>query len=61
MTINSIENYEYRLSDLSGRIVKGGKGKAGTNTININNNPNGIYLIQIISKNQRTTERIVKQ
>jgi len=60
VTINSIENYEYRLSDISGRIMKGGKGKAGTNTININNNPNGIYLIQLISNTQRTTERIVK-
>ncbi len=60
VTINAQENYEYKLADMNGRIIQGGKGKSGTNTININNNPNGIYLIQLMSKNQRTTERIVK-
>ena len=60
VTINATENYEYKLADMSGRIIQGGTGKSGTNTININNNPNGIYLIQLISNNQRTTERIVK-
>ena len=37
-----------------------GTGGTGVNTININNHPNGIYIIQIISNNQRTTERIVR-
>ncbi len=60
VTINATENYEYKIADMSGRIMKGGVGKAGTNTININNNPNGIYLIELISNHQRTTERIVK-
>ena len=60
MTINAAENYEYKLCDMSGRIIQGGRGKSGTNTININNSPGGIYLIQLISSNQRTTERIVK-
>ena len=60
VTINATENYEYKIADMSGRIIQAGTGKAGTNTININNNPNGIYLIQLISNNQRTTERIVK-
>ena len=56
----STENYEYTLVDMSGKIIRGGKGIPGTNTINMNSNPNGIYLIQLISNNQRTTERIVK-
>jgi hypothetical protein len=60
VTVNAAENYDYQLADMSGRILQGGKGKAGINTININNNPNGIYLIQIISNDQRMTERIVK-
>ena len=60
VTINAAENYEYKLTDMGGRIIQGGTGKSGINTININNNPNGIYLIQLISNNQRTTERIVK-
>ena len=60
VTINALENYDYKLVDMSGRIIQGGKGKAGINTININNSPNGIYLIQMLSNNQRLTERIVK-
>jgi hypothetical protein len=60
VVVNAVENYEYKLIDVSGRIMQGGNGKAGANTININNYPNGIYLIQMISKNQRITERILK-
>ncbi len=60
ITINATENFEYKLADISGRTITAGKGKAGTNTININNHPNGIYFIQIISNNKRTTERIVR-
>jgi hypothetical protein len=60
VTINATENYEYKLADMSGRIIQGGTGKSGINTININNSPNGIYFIQLISNNQRTTERIVR-
>ena len=60
ITVNASQNFEYKLADLSGRIITKGNGKAGVNTININNHPNGIYIIQIISNNQRTTERIVR-
>ncbi len=60
VTVEAAEDYEYKLADMSGRIMQTGKGKAGTNNINISNSPNGIYLMQIISTNQRLTERIVK-
>jgi hypothetical protein len=60
VTINATENYEYRIADMSGRVILGGTGKSGTNTIDINNNPNGIYVVQLISNHQRTTERILK-
>ena len=60
ITVNAQQNYEYNIADMSGRIVGRGKGNAGSNYINISNSPNGIYLIQIISNNQRLTERIVK-
>ncbi len=60
VTVEAAEDYEYKLADMSGRIVQKGRGKAGTNNINISNTPNGIYLMQIISTNQRLTERIVK-
>ncbi len=60
VTIKATENYDYKLADISGRIVMAGSGKAGTNTININQHPNGIYIIEMISNNQRTIERIVR-
>jgi hypothetical protein len=60
VTVNALEDYNYKLTDMSGRIMQNGKGKSGINNINISNNPNGVYLIQIISNTQRLTERIVK-
>ena len=60
ITVKSSQNFEYKLADLTGRIIVNGRGRSGVNTININNHPNGIYIIQIISNNQRTTERIVR-
>lgn len=58
--VSSIENYKYQLADMSGRILQSGRDNAGVNNININNCPNGIYFLQIISNSQRTTQRIVK-
>jgi hypothetical protein len=58
--VDAAADYDFKLADMSGRILQGGKGKAGTNTINISNSPNGVYLLQLISNNQRLTERIVK-
>ena len=60
VTVDATQNFDYRLADMSGRIIQVGKGKSGTNTINLNTSPNGIYLIQILSNNQRQTERIIR-
>lgn len=60
VTVEASQDYEYKLADMSGRTMQTGKGKAGINNINISDTPNGIYLMQIISTNQRLTERIVK-
>ena len=60
ITVNASQNYNYLLSDMSGRILKTGKAPAGISNININNSPNGIYFLQIICNSQRTTQRIVK-
>ncbi|MEO7394302.1 MAG: T9SS type A sorting domain-containing protein [Chitinophagaceae bacterium] len=60
VTINATRKFDYTIVDVSGRIIMGGNGRTGLNTININDHPNGIYYIQITSENQRTTERIVR-
>jgi len=60
ITINALENFKFQLSDMNGRIMKNGNVNSGINSINLNNCPNGIYFLQIISNSQRTTQRIVK-
>ena len=60
ITVNASQNFNYQLADMSGRILKAGSAQAGLTNINISNSPNGIYVMQIISNNQRTTQRIVK-
>jgi Secretion system C-terminal sorting domain len=49
------------LSDINGRIIGKGIGAAGAYKIDINNQPNGIYIIQLTSNNKNQTERILKQ
>ena len=60
--VNEKANYQYQLADLNGRVIAIGSINTGTNRINISNIPNGIYVLQMITtKNQRQTERIIKQ
>ena len=59
--VNATQNYQYILADINGRVISKGNNKAGIKRIKINNNPTGIYVIQMISNNQRITERIIRQ
>jgi hypothetical protein len=59
--VNASKNYKYLLADASGRAIATGSNSAGIQRININNHPNGIYIMQIISQNERVTERIIRQ
>jgi hypothetical protein len=61
LTVNATENYQYRLSDLNGRLIAGGIGQKGMNRINIANQAGGMYILQLINNNERQTERIIKQ
>jgi hypothetical protein len=62
ITVNATTKYQYVLSDISGRTLSRGNNNSGTSKININNSPNGMYVIQITGINgQITTERIIKQ
>lgn len=61
ITVNAPASYQFKLSDINGRVIMNGNGVTGFNNINISNNPNGIYIMQIFSNNQKQTERIIKQ
>lgn len=61
ITVNASGSYQYRISDANGRMVSNGNGTKGINRINISNQPNGLYTIQIISNNEIQSDRIIKQ
>ena len=61
ITINTAKDYQYQLYDLNGRMVSSGSGMKGISRLNISNQPAGMYIIQLISDNQKQTERIIKQ
>lgn len=61
ITVNASENYQYIINDLNGRTLSAGTGTKGINKINIQNQPAGLYVIQIINNTFRQAERIIKQ
>jgi hypothetical protein len=61
IVLNATENYQYVLMDNSGSLIAKGNGAKGINTINIANQPTGMYLITIQGKNEKQIERIIKQ
>ena len=61
ITVNAAVPYQYQLLDINGRVITTGNGTPGINNVNINNQPKGMYIIQLISNNKRQIERIIKQ
>jgi Secretion system C-terminal sorting domain len=61
IAVNAAENYQYSISDINGKQVARGNGTKGINKIDVQNKPSGIYVIQIVSNNDKITERIIKQ
>jgi hypothetical protein len=61
ISINAATNYQYILNDLNGRTIAKGNGIQGFNKINIDTQSKGMYVLQIISNNQRQIERIIRQ
>jgi len=59
--INAAVNYQYQLSDISGKLIAKGSNMAGISRINMNSSAAGIYIIQLFNKDERFTEKIVKQ
>ncbi len=61
ITISSNSNYRWRLVDMNGRNITGGRLVAGMNRIAAGNLANGMYLLQILDGTQVNTEKLVKQ
>ena len=61
ISVTAEANYSYELFDVNGRMLKAGKAAAGTTTINVQNQPAGMYILQMVSNNYKQTERIIKQ
>jgi hypothetical protein len=61
IVINAGDNYQYMISDINGRTLRTGAGLKGINRVDIANQSNGMYFIQIFNGDQRQTERIIKQ
>ena len=61
ITVNAAGNYQYSLSDINGNTIAQGNGKQGFNEVNINGQPAGMYILQLMSNNEKQTERIIKQ
>jgi hypothetical protein len=61
ISVNAPVNYQYLLSDMTGKIIGKGEGVKGINKINIAIQQKGMYVIQLFDNDQRQTERIIKQ
>ena len=61
ISVNAFDSYNYIITDANGRMMKKGTGMAGNNRIDMSNNAAGMYIIQLLSKTSKQTERIIKQ
>jgi hypothetical protein len=61
ITVHAALPYQYQLSDINGNVINKGNGAAGFNSINVGNQPKGVYIIRLFSNNVNQTERIIKQ
>ncbi len=61
LRINANEQFVYQLMNSNGGMLAKGSGQAGFNQVDMQRLPAGMYVIQMISNNEKQTERIIKQ
>ncbi|UEG49208.1 T9SS type A sorting domain-containing protein [Ferruginibacter lapsinanis] len=61
ITVRGLAKFQYRLNDMSGKVIMTGNGTEGVNDINVNGLSKGVYILQLMSNDQRQVERIIKQ
>jgi hypothetical protein len=59
--INAADNYQFVLSDMSGKTISTGNGLKGFNHLDVSSQSGGMYIIQLFNNDKRQTERIIKQ
>ena len=59
--VTATDAYQYRLMDSNGRLLATGNGFKGSNNINMDRFPGGMYLLQLYNNNEQQSERIIKQ
>lgn len=59
--VSATESYDYMVVDNFGRIILNGKAAAGTKTIDIRNQPTGIYNLRLMNANEQRTEKFMNR
>ncbi|MCP9752157.1 T9SS type A sorting domain-containing protein [Ferruginibacter sp. HRS2-29] len=59
--VNASDKYQYKLMDINGKTIALGTGIKGINSINLQRQPAGMYVLQLLNDNYKQTERIIKQ
>lgn len=61
IVVQANETYRYVVTDVNGRVLVSGNGNAGAHIIRLGNQPTGMYILRMISDNNKQIERIIKQ
>ncbi len=61
ISVNAATNFQYQLNDMNGNVIAKGNGSSGFNKVNMTTQANGVYILQLLSNNERQIERIIKQ
>ncbi len=61
ISVNASANYQYVLTDMNGKVIAIGNGLQGFGKIDIARQSRGMYILQLMSNNERQVERIIKQ
>jgi hypothetical protein len=59
--VNAAEAYEYQVVNNFGHVVMAGKATAGTKTIDVRNQPAGIYNLRLVNETENRTEKFMNK
>jgi hypothetical protein len=59
--VNAAEAYEYQVVDNFGHVILAGKAAAGNQTIDVRNQPGGIYNLRLMNATEQRTEKFMNR